>query len=85
MEKMKVAVIGCGTIANHAHIPGYLHCGDVDGDGFITANDYNMARNAVLGKITLTPAQLKRGDVNQNGKIDARDYLLIRRMFLGTY
>ena len=21
---MKVAVIGCGTIANHAHIPAYL-------------------------------------------------------------
>ena len=30
MEKMKVGVIGCGTIANHAHIPGYLHCGDVE-------------------------------------------------------
>ena len=30
MEKMKVGIIGCGTIANHAHIPGYLHCGDVE-------------------------------------------------------
>ena len=59
--------------------------GDVDGDGFITANDYNMARNAVLGKITLTPAQIKRGDVDGNGKINARDYLLIRRIYLGTY
>jgi predicted dehydrogenase len=24
MGKMKVAVIGCGTIAHHAHIPGYM-------------------------------------------------------------
>jgi len=24
MEKIKVAVIGCGTIANSAHIPSYL-------------------------------------------------------------
>ncbi len=25
MSKIKVAVIGCGTIANNAHIPSYLH------------------------------------------------------------
>ena len=24
MEKIKVAVIGCGTIANSAHIPAYM-------------------------------------------------------------
>ncbi len=30
MEKMKVAVIGCGRIANAAHIPGYLNCPDVE-------------------------------------------------------
>ena len=30
MEKMKVAVIGCGTIANAAHIPAYLKCEDVE-------------------------------------------------------
>lgn len=26
MKKMKVAVIGCGTIANSAHIPSYMEC-----------------------------------------------------------
>ena len=26
MEKIKVAIIGCGTIANSAHIPAYLDC-----------------------------------------------------------
>ncbi len=78
------------TWVSHGKLPQVQYgesdiLGDVDGDGFITANDYNLARNAVLGKITLTPAQIKRGDINGNGKVDARDYLLIRRMFLGSY
>lgn len=30
MEKMKIAVIGCGRIANDAHIPSYLKCEDVE-------------------------------------------------------
>ena len=30
MKKTKVAVIGCGTIANNAHIPSYLKNPDVD-------------------------------------------------------
>jgi len=30
MSKIKVAVIGCGTIANSAHIPAYLKCEDVE-------------------------------------------------------
>nr|WP_300878851.1 Gfo/Idh/MocA family oxidoreductase [uncultured Acetatifactor sp.] len=30
MDKMKVAVIGCGTIANSAHIPAYMKNEDVE-------------------------------------------------------
>jgi len=30
MAKMKVAVIGCGTIANSAHIPAYMKNPDVE-------------------------------------------------------
>lgn len=30
MEKVKVAIIGCGTIANAAHIPSYMKCDDVE-------------------------------------------------------
>jgi len=30
MEKMKVAVIGCGRIAHAAHIPSYMKCEDVE-------------------------------------------------------
>ena len=30
MEKIKVAVIGCGTIANAAHIPSYMNNSDVE-------------------------------------------------------
>lgn len=78
------------TWVSHGKLPYIAYeesdiLGDIDGDGEVTANDYNMARNAVLGKITLTQAQIKRGDINGNGRIDARDYLLIRRIYLGTY
>lgn len=59
--------------------------GDVDGDGAVTSRDYTLVRNAVLGKITLTPEQFDRADINCNGKIDANDYLIIRRIYLGTY
>ena len=30
MDKIKVAVIGCGTIANAAHIPSYMNNSDVE-------------------------------------------------------
>ncbi len=30
MTKIKVAVIGCGTIANNAHIPSYMECPDAE-------------------------------------------------------
>lgn len=30
MAKIKVGVIGCGTIANSAHIPSYLNCPDAE-------------------------------------------------------
>ena len=30
MEKVKVAVIGCGTIAKSAHIPSYMNNKDVE-------------------------------------------------------
>ena len=30
MSKIKVAVIGCGTIANNAHIPSYLNHSDAE-------------------------------------------------------
>ena len=30
MEKIKVAVIGCGKIANFAHIPAYMKNPDVE-------------------------------------------------------
>ena len=30
MSKIKVAIIGCGTIANAAHIPSYMKNADVE-------------------------------------------------------
>ncbi|MCL2517103.1 MAG: Gfo/Idh/MocA family oxidoreductase, partial [Oscillospiraceae bacterium] len=30
MSKVKIAIIGCGTIANTAHIPSYMKCDNVE-------------------------------------------------------
>ena len=30
MSKIKIGIIGCGTIANNAHIPSYLGCADAE-------------------------------------------------------
>ena len=30
MAKMKIAIIGCGTIANSAHIPAYMKNSEVE-------------------------------------------------------
>ena len=59
--------------------------GDANMNGKIDANDYAMARKAVIGKLELTEAQIKLLDVNGNGKVDANDYMLIKRHVLGTY
>lgn len=59
--------------------------GDANMNGKIDANDYALARKAVIGKVELTDAQIKLLDVNGNGKVDANDYMLIKRHVLGTY
>lgn len=62
--------------------------GDADLDGKITATDYAIVRQLVLGTLTAEDVgelAYKAADVNGNGKVDARDYYLVKRAFLGTY
>ena len=51
--------------------------GDVDGDGWISRNDANLALNHHAGLLTLTPEQFARADVNRDGVVDSIDAALI--------
>ena len=47
MGKVKVGVIGCGNIANNAHIPSYLNNSDADRSGIFAIACRRRAQNAV--------------------------------------
>ena len=57
--------------------------GDVDLDGFVTANDALLTLRYSLGLTALTDAQLAEADVDGSGVIDANDALTILRKSLG--
>lgn len=59
--------------------------GDINLDNQITAVDYIMAKRAVLGTYTLSPAQIPRADVNGDGATNTVDYIMIKRNVIGTY
>ncbi|TYQ16718.1 UNVERIFIED_CONTAM: dockerin type I repeat protein [Acetivibrio alkalicellulosi] len=57
--------------------------GDLDGDGQVTSNDYQLLKRHVLGMKNITDSmQLKAADVNGDGKINSIDLVLIRRYIL---
>ncbi len=62
--------------------PSYKR-GDVDLDGKITASDYVLVKNHVLGKKKLTGNKLKNADVDGDALITASDYVLIKNHVLG--
>lgn len=57
--------------------------GDVNGDGAITAADYVVIKNSILGKTTLSGAKKKAADINKNGTVTAADYVVIKNTILG--
>ena len=58
-------------------------CGDVDGDGVVTAADALLIQQHLAGLITLTPDQLARADVDGDGVVTAIDSLLILQWTAG--
>ena len=58
-------------------------CGDVDGDGNITANDALMILRASVGMETLTPEQSALADVDGDGSVTANDALAVLRYSIG--
>ncbi len=59
--------------------------GDVNLDGRITAMDYMLLKNHVLGRKLLTSEQKPGGDINKDGKISSADYLFLKNHVLGRY
>lgn len=58
--------------------------GDVDGDGSISAVDYVLVKNHIMGSNTLNGANAKAADVNRDGSISAVDYVNIKNYIMGS-
>lgn len=56
-----------------------VYYGDLDLNGKVSVTDLSTVKQAVVGKISLTPDEKKRADVNGDGKITSTDVLLIMR------
>lgn len=61
----------CGNIGGY----GY---GDIDGDGFVTLMDYDVAKSILMGFYSPKEEEFKRADVNGDGKVDGIDVDLIK-------
>ena len=63
--------------------PAGVKYGDVNGDGFIKADDALLALQASVGKVTLTQKQTLAADVDNNPNVTANDALLILQYSVG--
>ena len=57
--------------------------GDVSGDGAISAVDYVLIKNNIMGKRNLGDAYKEAADVNRDGVISAVDYVKIKNSIMG--
>lgn len=59
--------------------------GDVDGDGYVTMNDYSLVQDHVSRTTPITdPTKLEAADVNDDGQITMTDATLIQDYWMGT-
>ena len=58
--------------------------GDVNGDGYVNAQDVNLVKRYVTGAATLTEHVLKAADMNGDGKVNALDSNIISRVVAGN-
>ncbi len=56
--------------------------GDVNSDGKVTASDYVLIKNSIMGTYTFTEEQRTRADYNEDGKVTASDYVLIKNRIM---
>ena len=57
--------------------------GDVNEDGKITASDYVIIKDYIMGDTQLSDTQKIKADYNGDGKVTASDYVLIKDKLMG--
>ena len=57
--------------------------GDINGDGGITASDYVMIKNHIMGNNVLTGVYEKAADYSGDNAITASDYVKIKNYIMG--
>lgn len=58
--------------------------GDVDMNGEITANDYELVKDYIMSQVALTGEQFKLADINNDGDVKANDYQMIKNIVDGN-
>lgn len=78
-------IVGTGTTINFKDTNGNVICtytiviyGDINGDGYILANDYVLIKKHIMDDGGLSGIKSTAADVNKDGDILANDYVLIK-------
>lgn len=58
--------------------------GDVNKDGKISASDYVLIKNQIMGTMSLDNKAKTVADVNGDGKISASDYVMVKNYIMGV-
>lgn len=77
--------IGTGyTITIGTKTYNAVKLGDANGDGKITAGDYVIIKNQIMGTGNIDDKTKAGADANQDGNITAGDYVVIKNHIMGT-
>lgn len=74
--------LGTGYMINKKYT--IIKQGDCNGDGEITASDYVLIKNDIMGSTLLNETLSKGADYNQDGEITASDYVLVKNYIMNT-
>ena len=73
---------GTGNTGENDNTTSYK-LGDVNNDGNITASDYVLIKNHIMGNSSLHDTAKSAADVNRDGSISASDYVLVKNYIMG--
>ena len=71
-----------GNTGENDNITSYK-LADVNNDGNITASDYVLIKNHIMGSTSLNDTAKSAADVNRDGTISASDYVLVKNYIMG--